>query len=225
MSNNGEILHSFTGDLEFIIKNEIDPRPEFTGMPYVTDSSFSGINLDVGFDLNQRSVEEFINNYSDILSPDQIIACGRCFGVYGETAKCLLRADNNLNSIRIDYNDALRVFPVVAERVWDCVVKRWDTILYATPAVHTAIFDLVYSRSTDNKHLGVLDMSLLTEDWISVGRLIKKMQQRGTPNFIKTRRKFSGELIIREDCSDDSWKEEFRDKYNKEKSAFLSEVR
>jgi len=185
-------LDGFRGDYEFIVANE------YVGRPYVPEGNRSGINLDIRVDLATENHDRVIEIFGPILDNDQVWACKRCRGIFGDDARLLLNNDLILQSIEVTPAFAIEIFPLLADNLWRSMCLRWPNILLPeTPGeLHTVLLDLVYDRGPLNKHLHNIDGHIRRKNWLLVAENIGEMQQRHKDEKVRERRKMESEYLL-----------------------------
>lgn len=183
-------MHQFRGDLQFTAEKE------FRGKPYVPERPSAGIHLDIGVDLSSPNYE-IISEYDRYLDSSQRVAITAARGLTGRNAKVYLMQSEVIRSISIPKEVAFRVFPLLAEPIWEGIVRRWPYIVdrNVPDEVHTAIFDLVYDRGIYNKHLRVVKFPLKRGEWKELAKVFKEMQSRHKNPDIPERRQSCAKLI------------------------------
>lgn len=186
-------LETFRGDLEWVHRQE-----GHNGKPYWPGGA-SGITLDPGFDLGYQNEAELRRLYEDLLNEVQVTALIGVLGLTGTQAKGAL-SRFALDTIRISREDAARIFPELAARYWQDIVKRFPVLTEAStpPSVQTAALSLSYNRGAKNKELAPLAAPLEARDWRRVADLISEMQQTHRLAGIRRRRREEAELIRKE---------------------------
>ena len=189
-----ELLKGFRGDLHWIHERE-----GHVGRPYYPGGE-SGVTLDPGVDLGYFEKPILVGAYDKILSAEQMnyILSDVC-GARGTVAVGLIgKADPRLVGIRISREQALAVFPHVAEPYWYKLVLVFKGLdKEDTPAcVHTAVLSLGYNRGPANAGLRVLADPIKDKEWKAVGKAIGGMQQDHALKGIRDRRRLEGKLIL-----------------------------
>ena len=188
VSNNH--LNAFRGDL-----NWIHEREGHAGRPY-WPGGMSGVTLDPGYDLGQRtSVSDLRKHYSD-LSDRQINALITALGKKGTNAKFACK-QSTIASIRISRETAQLVMPAVAEKYWNALVQRFEGLTNpeTPPSIQTVMLSLGYNRGEHNEELDVLQACLSNQDWSGFSKEVGKMQQNHSLLGIRKRRSLEAEYI------------------------------
>ena len=199
------LLPGFRGDLAWLHERE-----SHAGRPY-WPSGESGVTLDPGLDIHHAEWSLVDSVLAPHLTAEQLRRLKECRPLVGLEAKAAcadpkrLRADTKPNlrewwgrvaDIRISRELAAELLPQVADPYWRTLLKRFPDLLYAPPAVQTAMLSLGYNRGAGNKALAVLRPWIAAHDWSEVGRQIKAMQQDHKLQNIRERRRLEGDLIL-----------------------------
>ena len=109
----------------------------------------------------------------------------------------LLRADPDLQSIRIERDHALRVLPHIAVDYWKDITRRFPVIEApdTPPSVQTAMLSLAYNRGAEHAELETLRSGIELRDWHGVADRIAVMQQDHLLPGIRRRRGMEAALI------------------------------
>ena len=190
MEQHEGVMDGFHGDLEWVHQWE-----GHAGKPYWPGGA-SGVTLDPGFDLahqDRATLEKFYTS----LSAGQIQALSATLGLSGQSAKQALQTDG-LGDIRVSYDDAGRVMPLIADNYWRSLCNRFVGLDNAqTPAcIQTVMLSLGYNRGTSNKALEPIKTLIAQSDWNGIADLVRNMQQDHSLRGIRRRRREEGEYII-----------------------------
>lgn len=184
-----DVLAGFRGDLHWVHRWE-----GHAGHPY-WPGGHSGVTLDPGFDLGHQSALLLRKLYFDL--PFQALdLLETAIGLTGQDARAFIR-DHDVSDIRITYEMAERVFPLIADKYWRALCLRFRTLAdTSTPAcVQTVMLSIGYNRGPNNTGLTTLEAFLDAHDWKGAGDCICEMQQDHQLAGIRRRRKEEGEYI------------------------------
>lgn len=199
-------LDGFRGDLHWVHQRE-----GHAGKPYwpetrdkvsgeLKSKGISGVTLDPGVDLGYADPSTVRELYAPILTPEQMAAVEKVFGLKGEKAEEALKSDPLLKSIRISKQQAETVMPYAAKKYWEPITKRFPELKDPeTPAsVQTAFLSLAYNRGPGNKAFNGFKQLFHQKNWEEVARQIGEMQQDHKSPGIPKRRQQEAELIKKE---------------------------
>ena len=165
------------------------------GEPY-WPGGMSGITIDPGVDLGHVDRNTLLDNYSEIMTPEQLNEAISLKGVRNRRASNALFELNDLSRFRISREDAKRIFPSVATPYWNGLLKRWPEIEDAPGSVQTAMLSLSFNRGYNNSKLETITEFISRRDWKKLGEAILSMQQDHNLEGIRKRRRLEGELIL-----------------------------
>ena len=157
----------------------------------------SGVTLDPGVDLGHAHAALIETLYKGLASEVEYAAMEAVFGIRGEPAKAALKADPDLQSIRVSTAQSDALMPRAAASYWQNVVGRFGELSAAStpPSVQTVLLSLAYNRGPENAALGVLANPLAAESWSEMANLIGQMQQNHETLGIRHRRRTEASLI------------------------------
>jgi len=188
------LLEGFRGDLNWIHKLE-----GHAGKAYWPGGK-SGVTLDPGVDIGHANPSMIERAYKDLLTPEQIAAVKKVFGIKQESARDALESDDVLKSIRISRAQAEKVFPYVAQPYWKTIVNRFPALADSDtlPSVQTAMLSIAYNRGAFNRALDELKASIEEKNWSELADQIGSMQQDHSLKMIRKRRRMEADLIRNE---------------------------
>jgi GH24 family phage-related lysozyme (muramidase) len=183
------LLEGFNGDLNWV--HELEGH---AGRPYWPGGE-SGVTLDPGFDLGYQS-EKKLKTYYPEFTRAQIDALSGVLGIKGSTAKSASK-QSSVSSIRTSKEMAITAMPVIADKYWTTIVKRYPKLIASSPppCIHTVMLSLAYNRGAYNKGLNVLIDCINSSDWYGVSELVGNMQQDHKLNGIRKRRRMEADYI------------------------------
>lgn len=183
------LLEGFTGDL-----NWVHEREGHCGKPYWPKGE-SGVTLDPGFDLGYQN-EARLKAYYPELSTTQIDALSGVLGIKGQAAEDASH-QTSISSIRTSKEMALTAMPIIANKYWQTIIKRFPALINrsAPPCIHTVMLSLAYNRGAHNKGLNILTDCINNADWSGISGLVGNMQQTHKLNSIRKRRRMEAEYI------------------------------
>ena len=182
-------LPGFRGDLDWIHSFE-----GHAGKPYWPGGA-SGVTLDPGFDLGYADESLFMSLYAPHLSHKERQACLDAKGIRGSRAYEYLRKSDVLETLRIPFETAKRIFPHLASSYWGSLLTRFPVLNHVPAEVQTVMMSLAINRGPGNSAFSPLREPLQEGEWKEIGRIVKQMQQDHTLRGIRQRRREEGAYI------------------------------
>jgi len=185
------LLKGFRGDLSWV-----HDREGHAGETYWPGGA-SGVTLDPGVDLGHAKPELIEEAYSNLLTPEQLEAVKKVFGIKGENAKKTFEENSVLRSIKISRSQADTIFQYAAQPYWNGIIERFTTLPNddTIPSVQTVMLSLSYNRGPNNRALEELKQPIEERSWSEVADLIGSMQQDHQLEGIRKRRRMEADLI------------------------------